>query len=399
MSNFKPKKILMIAPTPFFSHRGTHIRILEEALALEKLGHKITIITYHNGDNIHQYIKTNIDVRRIYRWLFWYKKTEAGPDWQKILLNIFLIRKVFYMTRTWKPDVIHGHLHEGILIGKLIKTIFFWRKIILVSDFHGSLVNEMKSHGYLSFKWLKAIFNFIEKKINGIGDVAVVSDKNNTEIIKSAREDKQAYHVADGVSLDRYENLPSKLNLREKYGIPLNKFVVVYTGALIENKGVSNLIEAIPKVVAKNKNIHFVIGGFPIEWIKDFVTKNNLENNVIIISPLNYFDLAEVNFLADVAIDPKDDSVQQASGKLLQYMASKVAIICADRQINKNYLGEKGAEFLEKINPENLFQAIEKLYENPDLIKKYSEISFNRAKDFSWKKIGKQLDEIYSKNC
>ena len=29
-------RVLMIAPTPFFSHRGTHIRILEEARSLEK---------------------------------------------------------------------------------------------------------------------------------------------------------------------------------------------------------------------------------------------------------------------------------------------------------------------------------------------------------------------------
>ena len=34
-------RILVVAPTPFFSNRGTHIRILEEALALEKLGHEI----------------------------------------------------------------------------------------------------------------------------------------------------------------------------------------------------------------------------------------------------------------------------------------------------------------------------------------------------------------------
>ena len=67
-------KILIVAPTPFFSDRGTHIRILEEALALEKQGHAITIATYHIGKDIHGSIQTKIDVRRILRLLFWYKK-------------------------------------------------------------------------------------------------------------------------------------------------------------------------------------------------------------------------------------------------------------------------------------------------------------------------------------
>ena len=42
----------MIAPTSFFADYGGHIRILEEARALQKLGHRLTITTYHNGDDL-----------------------------------------------------------------------------------------------------------------------------------------------------------------------------------------------------------------------------------------------------------------------------------------------------------------------------------------------------------
>jgi len=122
-------KILVIAPTPFFADRGTHIRILEEALALEKLGYEIQIATYHVGRNILEEVKTSIDVRRIHRWLFWYRKLEAGPDWQKIILDLMLIRKVFSLARKYKPDIIHGHIHEGVIIGWLVQKILFWRKI------------------------------------------------------------------------------------------------------------------------------------------------------------------------------------------------------------------------------------------------------------------------------
>ena len=47
-----PRKVLMIAPTSFFSDYGGHIRILEETLALQERGHQITIATYYKGRDL-----------------------------------------------------------------------------------------------------------------------------------------------------------------------------------------------------------------------------------------------------------------------------------------------------------------------------------------------------------
>ena len=85
----------MVAPVPFFVERGTPIRILEEALALEKEGVDIDIVTYHLGRNIGEIReKTKIRIYRIARLLFWYNKKEAGADWQKVILDILLIWKI-----------------------------------------------------------------------------------------------------------------------------------------------------------------------------------------------------------------------------------------------------------------------------------------------------------------
>ena len=42
----------MVAPTSFFLDYGCHVRILEEARALQALGHKITILTYYLGRDL-----------------------------------------------------------------------------------------------------------------------------------------------------------------------------------------------------------------------------------------------------------------------------------------------------------------------------------------------------------
>lgn len=385
----------MIAPTPFFSHRGTHIRILEEARALEQLGHSIMIVTYHNGDDIGDYIKTDIKVHRIHRWLFWYKKMEAGPDWQKVLLNIFLIAKSFNMIRTWKPDVLHAHLHEGVLIGRFMQIIFFMCRKPLVSDFHGSLVGEMRSHGYLGVPPIGTVFRALEKWISRMGDAAVVSGEENVSIIQNARDDKKAIHLCDGANILKRLDDEDISKLREKYKIPKNKFVVVYTGALIKNKGINHILESIPFVIQKMKDVHFVIGGFPAGWVREYVADRNIAKNVTIVSPLNYFMLAEVNRLGDIAIDPKDAKVKQASGKILQYMAVGIGIICADRPTNRKYLSKNSAQFLPTIDAHSLTGAIEKFYNDRHFLQTCKANAYKDIEKFNWIRSGKKLEKIY----
>ena len=49
MTQIASPRVLMIAPTSFFADYGCHVRILEEARALQAAGHAVTIATYHNG--------------------------------------------------------------------------------------------------------------------------------------------------------------------------------------------------------------------------------------------------------------------------------------------------------------------------------------------------------------
>lgn len=387
-------KILVIAPTPFFADRGTHIRILEEALALERKGHEITIATYHIGRDIHEEIETKIDVRRILRLLFWYKKLEAGPDWQKIVLDLMLIRKTFFLARKIKPDIIHGHLHEGVLIGWLVQKLLFWRKTKLMADFHGSLVGEMASHGYLGSGIFKKIFSFVEKTIEKMGDFAVASSWENSQKIAAVRRDKKIEIILDGANVHHYEKLPSKMELRRELELPPDKIIVAYTGALIANKGTEHLFGAILQVLQKTNESYFFIGGFPAEPAEKFVKENNLQASVRIISPLNYFELPKILAASDIGIDPKDSSTRQASGKILQYMAAGLPVVCFDRENNKNYLAAGGV-FSQKTNAEGIAEGILQIINNPEERKSKGAINQERARNFSWDQSIKKLDSIY----
>ncbi|MBI2410371.1 MAG: glycosyltransferase family 4 protein [Candidatus Kerfeldbacteria bacterium] len=391
-------KILFIAPTPFFADRGTHIRIFEEARALEKRQHHIIIATYHVGRNIAQEVGSTIDIRRINRWLFWYKKLEAGPDWQKIILDLFLLRKVLWLTWRQRPDVIHGHLHEGVLLGWLTQKVFFWRHIPLVADFHGSLTGEMVSHQYLRIGFMQKIFQYIERKIDNLGDAAVASSVENKQIIDAMRKKNAVHVVLDGVHVDEKKSPQEIVQTKMALQLPLTQPIVVYAGALLPNKGIHYLLEAIPLVLAKKPETYFVIAGSPKELIVHAIASYQLAHSVKLISPITHINVPAVLSVADIAVDPKDSQTNQASGKILQYMGAGLPVVCFDRTNNRSYLGS-AAHYATPMSAQGIADALLYYLDHPQERIAHAAANRERAVAFSWDVAGKQLEELYRHLC
>ena len=387
-------KILVVASTPFFSHRGTHIRILEEALALERRGHQVTIATYHIGDDIPSDVKTAIDVRRIRRWLFWYHKLEAGPDWQKILLDIMLIRKVFSLARTGRPDIIHAHLHEGAAIAWVVQKLLFWRGMKLVVDLHGSLTKEMVSHAYLRGGWLRTIFKWLETWINNLGDAVVTSSWENTVEIQASRSGDRVETILDGVNIASYRAAFDLPRTRDYFHFPEDKVIVTYTGALIPNKGTSFLWEALPMVHEACPEAHFVIAGFPLDLVWPLIERQDWSRSATFISPLPYFDLPMLLRASDIGIDPKDTSTRQASGKVLQYMGAGLPVACFATDNNREYLADAGA-YAPELSGIGLARVIIALVRDEESRREKGNISGERAEMFSWDAPAERLEAIY----
>lgn len=390
------RKILMIAPTPFFSDRGTHIRILEEALALERRGFSVTIVTYHIGQDLPVPLSEKVEVRRIRRLLFWYKKLEAGPDWQKLILDLMLIRKTFFLARTTRPDILHGHLHEGVLIGWIVQKALFWRGMRLVGDFHGSLTKEMVSHAYLQSGPLRRLFEWVERVVDNLGDMVVTSSWKNTKEIAALRKKNEPITVPDGVGTDGEEALDfPRPALRRKYGIPEDALVAVYTGALVANKGIRHFVNAIPAILAGHPKAHVVIAGFPWNEVADYFEGQPWMDRVTPITPLPYFSLREILAMSDVGIDPKEEGVGQASGKMLQYMGAGLPVVGFDTENNREYLAE-GGEYAREISDAGLADAVLRLFRDPELRRRKGEANRKRAQEkFSWDRTGEILEGVY----
>ncbi len=386
----------MVAPTPFFADRGTHIRILEEARALARLGHEVKIATYHIGSDIPESENPGIEVRRIRRLLFWYRKLEAGADWQKLVLDILLIRKTYTLSREFKPDIIHSHIHEGVAITwvSLLLLRLCGQKPKFVADFHGSLTREMVSHAYLRSAWLHKTFRMLEAWIDDMGDAAVASSWANAEEISAIRKKSAVSTVIDGARALPLLSSDERRRLRERYGIAQDAIVAVYTGAFLPNKGVEELVGAIVPACSSVSSLHFVLAGFPKDQLDPLLSKYGVTDQVTVISPLPYFTIGDVLGMSDISVDPKHDDTGQASGKMLQYMGAGLPVACFDTPNNRNYLGDSGVYAVEN-TAESLAVAIVSLAmkrESWDDIGHKNRIG---SENFTWDKTGKTLEKIY----
>jgi glycosyltransferase involved in cell wall biosynthesis len=376
----KHNKVLNIVPTPFFAERGCHMRILGEMKALANYGYQNIIVTYHIGRNLE-----GLDIRRIIN-IPWYRKLEAGPSIHKFYIDILLFFKAAAVYIKEKPDIIYGHLHEGAFVGGLIKYIITFGRIPLVFDVQGSLTAELDT-----FNWLKGrkpirwFFHTLEKFICRMPDFFICSSVSNGDIIKNKFKisPEKVRVVIDGVHTDFFNQQPEE-GLRKKLNIPDDSPLVIFTGALLAAKGIWNLVSAIPLVLNKKKDTHFLIVGYPVEETEKKVKELGVENNVHFTGMLDYFKLPQYLLISDIAVEPKVDKAGEASGKVINYMGAGLPVVCFDGKNNRRFLGENGI-YAPDDKVENLAEKIIWAIENPDKARKLGELNKKRVEEvFSW---------------
>lgn len=383
-------KILHIAPTPFFSDRGCHIRILGEIRALQENGAEVLLSTYHLGRDIE-----NLKVFRTIR-IPWYKKIDAGGSWHKLYIDIFLILLSLKIVLKFKPSILHGHLHEGALIAKIVSWVTSFGKIPVVFDVQGSLTGELNTYGMLGKKGLiYKTFVLLEKFICRLPNSIVCSSKSNKDFIinEMGIDPKHVSELIDGIYSNYFHDAD---NDQLKKTLNLNKEkVVVYSGSLLGSKGINYLIESIPEVVENYKSVKFLIIGYPVESIRERAIELKIEKYIIFLGRIDFFKLPDYLSIADIAVDPKIDKAGEGSGKIVNYMGSGLPIVCFESSNNFNFLGENGV-YAKPANTKDLGKKILFLLNNEKQSKEIGNLNKKRATElFSWNTKGKDLINIY----
>jgi glycosyltransferase involved in cell wall biosynthesis len=355
-------KILMIAPQPFLEPRGTPISVYQRLQGLSMIGHQVDLITYPIGKDV------DLPGVRIHRTISlpMIRTVRIGPSWTKLILDIFLFFKAFWMLLSRRYDVIHTH-EEGAFLALILAPIFH---IPHLYDMHSSLPNQLKNFRFGNSRLVINIFEILENWILktckmvltvGIDLEEYVLNKNpNANHIRIENLPIFSYNLYDdGVVND----LKSRLDLH-------NKFPIVYTGSFEDYQGLDLLFKSANLISEEHPEVSFVmVGGKPdqIRYWKEETSRLGLKNNFIFVGTVPMEDSLNYLKMAEILVSPRMEGVSIPL-KIYTYLHSGKPIVAVKIKGHTQILNEEISILVDSI-PEAFAEGIFKLIENPDLRK------------------------------
>jgi len=383
-------KILHIAPTPFFSDRGCHIRILNIVQALAHHNTRNTLCTYHHGRD-----RNDVKIHRAAP-VPGYTETAAGPQKGKLRADLHLLALSFRIARQQRPDIIHAHLHEGLLIGWLVRILLAWRRIPLVVDIQGGLVGELQDHGYFAHAlwrtWLlKPALRFLEFSLLRLPSHIFCSSANSQAL---CRDD---YGVPSSrlTLLDDRVDINTFTKCRHPAKLPFSDDakIVVYSGSLLPIKGTEHLKTTVLELVRRRNDVCFLLVGYPTEDLDTFRRTQQLSERIHLEGRVSFDELPAYLLAADVAVDPKVSESGEGSGKLLHYMAAGLPVAAFPTAHHRQILGQAGDGKPE--DPHYLADRIEALLADEAERRRIGERNRRLAAEYSLSSAGRLIRSIY----
>jgi glycosyltransferase involved in cell wall biosynthesis len=386
-------RVLKIAPTQFFADYGCHVRILEETLAIQRLGAHAAICAYPGGR-----APEGLDVRRP-PGAPWSNDVRVGSSYHRFYLDGFLQARAAVAALRFRPQVVHAHLHEGALIGLPIARLL---GVPLVFDFQGSLTSEMLDHGFIERdSRFFGVLRWIEERINRFSDVILTSSHNAADLLveQFGMPRDRVHPVPDAVDPTRFAprwSYPDleRARLRLSLGVPIDAKLVVYLGLLAEYQGSGHLLRAAQRICARRHDVHFLLMGYPGQQrYQEYAEQLGINNRVTFTGRVPYEQAPAHLALGDVAVSPKL-SETEGNGKLLNYMAVGLPTVTFATPVSREILGPLG-RYAPLGDDAALAGEIERLLDEPQHGRIARAMRARAVEHFSWDDAGRRIVEIY----
>jgi glycosyltransferase involved in cell wall biosynthesis len=220
---------------------GVAKHVAEMARCMLKADFEAYVLTRQVGDAPAEEVLAGVRIRRI------------STDGRRVFANIYYVFKTLFFTWKIKPDIVHSHeLHLPSVAGVVIKTVF---RIPLVVTIHtqGPLIGDIAvvKRAFLGRMRLAIFRKFVDCFIS-------ISNQLDMELEDAGIPLNKRVSIPNGIDMDRFSPVEEtvKYQLRQKLLLPHGQ-IVIYSGRLVWEKRVHNLLEVWPGIRQK----------FPTAWL------------------------------------------------------------------------------------------------------------------------------------
>ena len=281
----------------------------------------------------------------------------------------FMLSSFLKSKFTKEYDIVHAQNPISALAMKNIKG----KKVLsLQGDFSEQIsLLHGETMGKLSSK--------LEKNSLVWADAITVPSKELYNVF--TKKGYQVFHVPNAIDFSLLSNGEERRYEKQ----------IIYAGRLSKEKGILDLINALPKL---SKDIHLLIAGSGPEEQK-IIDADKENANIHFLGYQPRTQLIKLIRGSDMLIQP---SIMEGgtSSTILESMHCKTPIIATTVGGNKETVFHmKSAYEIKPNDPDDIINAIDFLFSNPETCQNLVENALKISRDYDWEHIGQKYIDIY----
>ena len=350
------RRVLLVAPEPFYEDRGTPIAVRNVLQALSELQCNVDLLTYPIGQRI------DIPYVRVIRVpnLFGLRHVPVGFSLRKVLLDVELTIALWALLRRGRYWCVHA-VEESAFPAVVLAHR---RGLPVIYDMQSSLPEQMVRYRVFRGRRIQGLLRRCEAWLLQRAD-AVVSSAGLLQRVSEVAPGKlaQEWHFP---SMEAAPRQGAGTALRGELGIPAGAPVVVYAGTFEPYQGLAMLLASLPRVLASVPDAIFVLVGGDTESVakmRQDAHEFEVNGAIRVTGRRPRAEIPAYLAMADLLVSPRvyGDNLPL---KVFDYLAAGRPIVATDLPAHRALLDESRA-ILAEPSAEGLAQGIVSLLQDP----------------------------------
>jgi len=350
------RRVLVVAPEPFYEDRGTPIAVRSVLKALNDLEYRVDLLTYPVGERL------ELPGVRMFRVpnVIGLRHVPVGFSLRKLLLDAMLIPALWVLLRREQYWCVHA-VEEAAFPAVVLAQR---RGVPVIYDMQSSLPEQMVKHRMFRGPRVQRLLRRCEAWLLRRAD-AVVSSAGLLHRVSEAAPGKlaQEWHFPP---IETPPRQGAGNALREELGIPASSPVVVYAGTFEPYQGLAMLLAALPQVRARFPEVVFVfVGGDDalVEQMRDDAKRLHLDGALRLTGRRPRVTIPAYLAMADLLVSPRGYG-DNLPLKVFDYLAAGRPIVATDLPAHRALLDESRAILVE-VSADGLARGIVTLLQDP----------------------------------
>lgn len=357
--------MLVVAPHPFFTPRGTPFSVYYRTLVLAEAGVQIDLLTYHPGQDVDI---PGVRIVRIPRIGF-LEPVPVGPSIKKLFLDVFVLFWTIGMLIRHRYGLVHAH-EESVFWCRALKPFFRFR---LIYDMHSSLPQQLENFGFTKSKILIGIFRFLEDSCLKAADavITICPDLRDYALQQGVAEDKHFLienSIFDDVRLAASPSAPVAVDSdAEDVVFSADIPTMVYAGTFEKYQGIDRVIKAFAQITDQHPNARLVLaGGTPeqVAAMKAVAAEAGLSDQCVFTGRVSKTTALRLNREADALLSPRIDGTNTPL-KVYEQLASGKPLIATRIWSHTQVLDDEYC-FLVEPTPDSIAEGMCAVLDNPE---------------------------------